>query len=310
MHNSQFFIPESSLSRHVSLIKISSCEFLREKYRLEEFLYSPDQNSNAFSQVVLNFDWTSIKIQKPSGTLAESMEYFDGKNWIYALKVEVATTNTDRPVPIFISPSYPGSTHDVNIHRKFTRNYHKFLQIQTQHSQLLHSNFRTSPTYYIMADKGYIVAGTGYYYEIPFKNPNPSQQLYNQIIGQVRVRIEQFFFRMKSSWKLTQKVYPNQRESFDHDINNCIYLTNIVSTRDLLSRADIIQTEETSYIRSDNSQSGNISGRDSRGRFISNNFENLNRNSTPEREFPTLFNLDESTEEVIPFLPEMMEDFI
>jgi hypothetical protein len=237
----EHFLPLSTFSRQINWMKISLSEYFRERFRPEQFLYSPDQNTNAFKHVALIIDSTSIKIPRPSGTWAESIQYWDGKNEIYALKVEIAITNTVKPVAIFISPSYPGSHHDSNIHRKFSKCYDKFLQIQPQHYHLLHNSFRTSQKYYIMADKAYAGLDTGLNYEIPIKNPNLSQDNYNKIIGQVRVRIEQFFGRMKTCWKFTNKTYPINRESFDCDIANCVYLTNIISSRIPLSNDDIIE---------------------------------------------------------------------
>ena len=72
-------------------------------------------------------DCTVCPIMRPKRSFKEAKVFFSGKHWFYALKKEVCV-NVRSGTAAIISPSFPGSVHDVMVLRSHAEQINDVLQ--------------------------------------------------------------------------------------------------------------------------------------------------------------------------------------
>lgn len=75
----------------------------------------------------LIIDGHTTQINIPKLPFEEGKRLFDGKNHIYGYKNEVAVQSVKPFYCLFVSPHYPGSVHDYEIHKQQYHNYGNYL---------------------------------------------------------------------------------------------------------------------------------------------------------------------------------------
>ena len=162
---------------------------------------NPDVPGSA--QVV---DCTVVKIGRPKQHFRDAKIFFSGKHGIYALKKEVCV-NVRSGTAAMISPSFPGSVHDITILRSHARQLRDILGERA-----------------LLADLGY----RGAERDVPtlvICGPNNDAR-------RRRVIIECYFGRLKCLWAIFARKWSFSEDQFD------AFLTSPAPSRTLMSFID------------------------------------------------------------------------
>jgi len=184
-----------------------------------------------FSHIGLLVDSTSIQVLKPKGRYADAKSYFDGKNWIYALKKEVAVMATPPYYCLFVQDAYKGATHDYSI---FKDNYHHYTQYlaKSPDERRHHLTDLKDKRWAILADSGYTGPSedTPEVRRIVILKPTQRhtqiERTINEELSRLRAPVEQFFGRLTKLWGVVGGTYTLDHNSFDMYFNICTLLTN------------------------------------------------------------------------------------
>jgi len=219
---------------------------LNERWWCQKQRPKPIENS-IYPHVALIVDSTSINIFRPLGKFQEAKEYFDGKNWMYALKKEVAIMAGPPHYALFSSPGFSGSRHDYDHFKEFYKNYLNYLSKTPDEKGMIRSD-RTNPSWSVMADKAYVgpVSDTPNLRKItPHKPARLEQEKEENIeIAKIRVSVECFFGRISMAFPFIRKPYPFSLTMFDSDLDNIILLTN----EHIRSYSPLAESERNLYL--------------------------------------------------------------
>jgi hypothetical protein len=184
-----------------------------------------------YSYIGLLCDSTSIQVLRPKGKFCDAKSYFDAKNWIYALKKEVAVMAAPPYYCLFIQDAYKGATHDYTI---FTENYHQYTsylaKTPEERNQLLADT--RDKRWAILADNGYTgpAEETPEIRRIAILKPSQRhtqvQRTTNEELCRLRAPVEQFFGRLSKLWGAVGGTYILDHNSFDQIFKICALLTN------------------------------------------------------------------------------------
>lgn len=172
------------------------------------------------------YDHSCFEIPKPMMSFSCAKRFWNQKFHMYALKKGVLVS----PVTgyaLFVSKSVEGAVHD---YEDFKNTYHPLVTFlkKTEDEKSMFQN-DANAHWAISMDKGYIgpEEDSPGIRKITFiKQPRTvDENLHNLHLSRVH-NVEHFFGRLKKKWKITSSVYRNSKEYFDHDIDNCILLTN------------------------------------------------------------------------------------
>ena len=159
---------------------------------------------------------------------------WDEHHKVYALKKQVCIQAGPPYLAIYSAPYALGSTADVEILKK------------TAEKISLHAVTATGICA-VMGDKGYITRTP-----LPFQMITPKKvnmhsysPAENTRIATARIYVEQFFGRMKCSWKILSTKYRRAHKHFDRDFDILVALTN----RLILCRPPPTEAENIRHVR-------------------------------------------------------------
>ena len=187
-------------------------------------------DNDHYPHAALLIDRTSLQVYKPTGLFGESKAFFDGKNYIYALKKEVAVSASPSYFALFSQKATAGAAHDYSIHKKAAISYAPYLQKtpdEKNHPKLV--NDQANNSWSALLDKGFVgpaMDTPGVRRICPKKNATGFDVTLNEEISKMRVYVECFFGRTKKLWEICNKVYRYDLSHFDDDIDLCFLLTN------------------------------------------------------------------------------------
>ena len=215
-------------------------QFLISKFSPMKFQFDPRMCPNTFGWCSIIIDSTTIPAHNPSGTFGESMVLFDGKNRMYGFKYEVGILNTDKPVAVMISSHFPGSVHDLTLHRSFETIYKNDMRVNENQRSFLPLEMRNQEFFGFLADMGYISSENLIKVYTPFKGNTltPNQSRFNALLVPVRVQIENFFGRSKTCFKFLTTAHKNDGLNYEIHVPNCFLLTNFLVVRVALNERD------------------------------------------------------------------------
>jgi len=181
-----------------------------------------------YENVALCIDSTSLMVHRPKTSFNEAKVYFDGKNHIYALKVEVGVLAHSPHYGIFMSKGFVGSQHDYEIHKTGYQRYVTWLaKTAEEATKLVDGNVGS---WKVVGDKAYTGPANdtpGVVRVVPKKNPSTLvEKNTNKAISKVRIPVEHFFGRQVQHFKLWEKAYPLDHKHFDMDYQISCHLTN------------------------------------------------------------------------------------
>jgi hypothetical protein len=177
----------------------------------------------------LIIDGHTTEICVPKLPFEQGKVYWDGKNHIYGLKNEIAVSTTSPHYCLFVSPHFPASVHDYEVHRQVYGSYGEYLVMTPE--EIVTAGLQPGPRYWkIMADKGYTGSpdDTEPLVRVcPRKGPlTPEQAATNRRINEERVVVEQFFGRLARLWHVFASSWIYDHTHFDGDLTIACLLTN------------------------------------------------------------------------------------
>jgi hypothetical protein len=179
--------------------------------------------------IALIVDVNSIQVFRPKGRFEEAKVYWDNKNHMYALKMEVAVSASPPHFAQFVFRGRVGSQHDFAIHKENYQNYLPYLR-KTNEELASMPEDRINRYWGILGDKAYFASANETPDERRFairKNPRTiADKSFNEEMTKIRVPVECFFGRMWKLWSLLRKPYPYDHNLFDGDYENMVLLTN------------------------------------------------------------------------------------
>lgn len=182
-----------------------------------------------FARAGLLVDTTTIECFRPKARFAEAKVYFDGHNWIYGLKAEIAVTAARPHFCVVTTPHSPGSFDDYAIHKRYYRIYLDYLA-KTEEELSFEDDSPNQPNWAVIVDKKYIgPAGDtpGERRIVAKKKPTSTDdKRRNKEISEDRCPVEQFLGRNAKLFAVMRDVYRYDHDKFDLDFENCCFLTN------------------------------------------------------------------------------------
>ncbi|HSN67109.1 MAG TPA: transposase family protein [Fusibacter sp.] len=214
------------------------------KNRWVNLLPRPDSDLHRrFNYAGLLVDATTIQCFRPEGRFEEAKHYYDGKNHIYGLKVEVAVTTCAPHYFVRSSPHVPASVHDYTVNKKEYLNYVDYLRKRPGESDRIHDPNPNEPNWATVNDKAYIGPATdtpGVRRITPTKNPlTLAQRQANQQVNEDRTPIEQFFGRLCKKFPVYRNTYRYDHKNFDVDFQIACFLVNEDILLTALAKNDI-----------------------------------------------------------------------
>ena len=174
-----------------------------------------DEYHDAVPGASLVVDCTVCPIMRPKRSFKEAKVFFSGKHWFYALKKEVCV-NIRSGTAAIVSPSFPGSVHDVVILRSHSDQINNVLQGRS-----------------LLADLGY----HGTQHDVPTIIVCGAQ---DRALRALRVQVECFFGRLKSLWMIFSSTWALYEEEFDLFFDIACGLTNVHILRHPLREVDAV----------------------------------------------------------------------
>lgn len=195
-------------------------------------------NIPAYPSVALILDCTIFNINRPCGSFDESRLFYSNKHGRYCTKMEIGVLPNGSAA--FYSQLYPGSKHDYSIFSMNLQKYKRFILKET--SEMSIDDEDGNSEWSIMADKGYIGMQSHCRSIIPTRlsgrvNINPD----NQEIARERIICENFFGRVKMSFKICRDRFRGDFELLNKVVPICLALTN------LLIRDNPLRIQDSSY---------------------------------------------------------------
>lgn len=183
--------------------------------------------------VALLIDVNSIEVFRPTGRFEDAKTYWDAKNFMYALKFEVAVLAAEPHYGLFCFSGKVGSMHDFKVHQancnSDVNEITTYLQ-KTQEELAQIPTDRNNRSWALLGDKAYDAEATYTPHERRIsikKHPTTTVESGNNAEkSRLRVPIEGFFGRMWKLWVLLRKPYPYDHTQIDQDYENMLLLTN------------------------------------------------------------------------------------
>ena len=175
-------------------------------------------------------DGHTTQICVPKLPFEQAKVYFDGKNHIYGLKNEVAVSAHAPHYCLFVSPHFPASVHDYEIHKQVYASYGQYLVMSPE--EIVSCQLEPGARYWkILADKGYIGSpdDTEPLERVcPKKGSNltPNENALNRRLSAMRSVVEMFFGRVARLWHVFVKAWKYDHDHFDTDFTIACLLTN------------------------------------------------------------------------------------
>jgi hypothetical protein len=177
----------------------------------------------------LIIDAHTVEIGVPQTDFRMAKRWFDGKNRIYGIKVEVAVSSAAPHYCMFVSEGQPAAKHDYEIHKEVFPSYIDYLRMTAEEAARAEKH---QPAYWqILGDKAY--TGSRHDTEplvrvVPTRGPGLSlvDQAKNEEINRWRVVIEQFFGRLAVLWHTFNSTWRYDHNHFDYDYQIACMLTN------------------------------------------------------------------------------------
>lgn len=188
-----------------------------------------EDEERPMASVGLLVDTTTVECFRPKARFQESKVYFDGHNWIYGLKQEVAVTSARPHVSVFTSGHYPGSISDYRIHKECWESYLTYTKKNTEEREWIGDD-AAERFWGVLGDKMYVgpAADTPRERRItPHKRASTQiQKSENNTRNKTRVPVEQFFGRLYQKFGAMNNVYRFDHSNFDLDFSNCCMMIN------------------------------------------------------------------------------------
>ncbi len=179
----------------------------------------------------LLIDCITIECFRPKGRFGEVKHYFDGHNWIYGLKTEVAVTSARPHVMVAKSPYSPGSISDYEKHKANYENYLDYLHKTPEERESSRDKGDNFPFWAAIGDKLYIGPAGDTLNErriTPKKGHHldNTTKKQNKVISVERTPIEQYFGRLLQKFPFFSTIYKLDHSNFDLDFENACLLIN------------------------------------------------------------------------------------
>lgn len=186
-------------------------------------------DGNRFPMVGLIIDGHTSEISPPRMSYNDAKVYYDGKNYIYGLKNEVAVSPVPPHYCLFVSDHVPASVHDYELHKRTYVTYGEYLHCTPEEAAHVHNN-PDQQFWPLMGDKGYTgpAADTHPLKRIvPFKGALLAEQVaYNADHKALRVVVEQFFGRCAKLFLTVSGKWKWDWSHFDVDYQLACLLAN------------------------------------------------------------------------------------
>jgi hypothetical protein len=223
-----FDINETLVEDALNRVRVPLLETLESRWWAPRVRPQFNDGSVAPTAAII-IDGHTTQIGQPKLPYSEAKVYFDGKNWIYGYKSEVAVSTAAPHYCLFTSPHYPGSAHDYEIHKKEFRTYAEYLQMTPE--EAVQCGLGHGVHYWkIMADKGYIGNPNDTH---PLERVCPHkgrltepQRAWNGLFARERVVVEQYLGRLSRLWEVLNTTWTYDEEHFDTDFSIACMLTN------------------------------------------------------------------------------------
>lgn len=170
------------------------------------------------------------KSNRPEGRFSDQKHYFSGKHYQYGLKFEASVYPNG--LASYVSPHYPGSTHDFEIFKQNV-NVYKQLLTKTNRERGLIDNGPLAETYpsewAILGDSAYTGAekqGLRGLYIKKSKHQHPAERAKYAAWSKARVLVENFFGRMLNLWGIMRETYTYNHGDYDNLVSVVVSLTN------------------------------------------------------------------------------------
>jgi hypothetical protein len=170
-------VKPATLQATISRVRPILLETLTEKWWNNRIRPTP-LDDVPFPHAALLIDSTSLQVYRPTGLFGEAKAFFDGKNYIYAMKKEVAIQAAEPHYILFSQKGVAGAAHDYTIHKGATSSYDRYLMKTTE--ERLHPKLAgdmANGSWSMLLDKGY----TGPASDTPGIPSNLSQEESNRI---------------------------------------------------------------------------------------------------------------------------------
>lgn len=222
-------IGESQFSGNLTRIRPIFNAAMREKW--PNLVPRPlHDNLRPMPAVGLLVDTTTVECYRPKARFADSKIYFDGHNWIYGLKIEVAVTSARPHVAVYQSAHQPGSISDYTIHKANFHHYLPYLAKNSLEERNWGGNESDHEYWAILGDKMYVgpAADTPNERRItPMKRAQTQQQKQaNKEKNKARQPVEDYFGHLYRKNGVFNHVYRHDHSNFDMDFENACWLTN------------------------------------------------------------------------------------
>ena len=167
-----------------------------------------------FFECTLIVDATVQEIPRPLGSFEEAKVWFSGKHGMYCIKTQVTINRAG--MAVHIVSGIPGSVHDVIVLKNSLPEIDDYL-----------SQFPNDP-HKILADKGYISEDLKERLITPHKGNRLTheQMLFNEKLSKVRIKVENYFGRLKNYFMIISEKFRGNRESYDSIFCLCAGLVN------------------------------------------------------------------------------------
>lgn len=221
---------EAQFTKNIERIRIILNQALKTKW--PDLAPRPlDDNQRKVYEAGLLIDCITTECFRPKGRFGEVKHYFDGHNWIYGLKEEVAITSARPHVMVAVSPHSPASVSDYEKHKANYENYLPYLHKTQEERELSRDKGDNYPFWGVIGDKLYIGPAGDTPNErriTPKKGHHLEQSVkkQNKVISVERTPVEQYFGRLVQKFPLFATVYKLDHSHFDLDFENACLLIN------------------------------------------------------------------------------------
>lgn len=221
---------EAQFNGNIERIRLILNQALKTKWPLLAPRPLDDDDRKVYEAGLL-IDCITIECFRPKGRFGEVKHYFDGHNWIYGLKVEVAVTSARPHVMVALSPHSPGAVSDYEKHKANYGEYLDYLQKSPDEREVSRDKGDPFPFWAVIADKLYI----GPERDTPNERritPKKGHRLdqatkkQNKVVSVERTPIEQYFGKLVQKFPLFSTIYKLDHSHFDMDFENACLLIN------------------------------------------------------------------------------------
>ena len=200
----------------------------------------------AYPEVSYLLDVTVQPINTPICEFNDIKVWFSGKHHRYVIKSQVITNVNG--VALLVHSGIQGSIHDMKLFEK-TKEEVEQMMMKHPRDKNEYPNLKENEQYgLILADKGYISQIP--YIATPIKKPKDelttADYKYNAKVSAVRIKIENFFGRLKRRYCIMDAKYRGNRESYESIFKLCAALVNYEI---LYCKSPLVKQDQISYLQ-------------------------------------------------------------